>query len=102
MDKKRLIVSIDNLPEGVMEAIRKKYPNGYGDYVIKVPKGSDDFFHAITVDTENASYLVKVKVKIDTVPDTDDKEQDDDDNVEIDASDASLSEDPEDFDDIDD
>ncbi len=101
MEKKRLIVSIDNLPEGVMEVIRKKYPTGYADYVIKVPKGNDDFFHAITVDTENASYLVRVKVKIDTVPDTDDKEQDDDD-VEIDADDTSLAEDPGDFDDIDD
>jgi hypothetical protein len=101
MEKKRLIVSMDNLPEGVSDAIRKKYPYGYTDYVIKVPKGLNDFFYAITVDTENASYLVKVNVKIDSVVDTDDKDAVDED-IEIDADDESLAEDPGDLDDLDD
>ncbi len=100
MEKKRLIVSMDNLPEGVMESIKMKYPNGYSDYVIKVPKGNDDFFYAITVDTDSASYLVKVPVKIDSLSDDDDKEPDDD--IEINPDDDSLAEDPGDFDDIDD
>ena len=101
MEKKRLIVSMDNLPEGVIEAIRKKYPNGYADYVIKVPKGNNDFFYAITVDTETASYLVKVNVKIDSVVESDDKDPVDDD-IEIDPDDESLAENPTDIDDLDD
>ena len=101
MEKKRLIVSMDNLPEGVIEAIRKKYPSGYSDYVIKVPKGNNDFFYAITVDTESASYLVKVNVKIDSVVESDDKDSVDDD-IEIDPDDESLAEDPADIDDLDD
>ena len=100
MEKKRLIVSMDNLPEGVIEAIRKKYPSGYSDYVIKVPKGNNDFFYAITVDTDSASYLVKVPVKIDSLSDDDDKDTGDDD-IEIDRDDSSLADESGDFDDID-
>ena len=100
MEKKRLIVNIANLPEGVSEAIHKKYPNGYTDYVIKVPKGND-FFYAITVDTDNASYLVKVNVKVDSVVDKEDKNPVDD-EIEIDPDDESLAEDPVDLEDLDD
>ena len=92
---------MNNLPEGVLEAIHKKYPNGYADYVLKVPKGENDFFYAITVDTENTSYLVKVNVKIDSGVVNEEKETVDDD-IEIDADDESLAEDPGDMDDIDD
>lgn len=67
MEKKRLVVSYKNCTEEVIEAIKKKYPNGYNDYVIKVQKPNNDFFYAITVDTADASYLVKVDVKIDNL-----------------------------------
>ena len=67
MEKRRLVVSYKNCPEDVLEAIKKKYPNGYNDYVMKVQKPNNDFFYAITVDTADASYLVKVDVKIDNL-----------------------------------
>ncbi len=90
---------MNNLPEGVNDAIRKKYPNGYNDYVLKVPKGNNDFFYAITVDTDHASYLVKVNVKIDSViEEEDDKAPDDD--LGIGNGDEPLNEDPENLDDI--
>lgn len=66
MERKRLVVSYNNVTEEVLEAIRRKYPLGYTNHVMKVKTQGDDFFYAITVDTENASYLVKVPVKIDT------------------------------------
>jgi len=65
--KKRLVVSYKGCSEEVLEAIKKKYPNGYSDYVMKVAKPSGDIFYAITVDTADASYLVKVDVKIDNL-----------------------------------
>ncbi len=65
--KKRLVVSYKNCPTEVLQAIKEKYPTGYGDAVIKVQKPSGDFFHAITVDIGNTSYLVKVDVKIDNL-----------------------------------
>jgi hypothetical protein len=65
--KKKLVVSFKNCTEEVLEAIKKKYPNGYSDFVMKVQKPSGDFFYAITVDTAEASYLIKVDVKIDNL-----------------------------------
>jgi hypothetical protein len=67
MEKRKLVVSYKNASEEVLEAIKKKYPLGYNDYVIKVTKPNNDFFYAVTVDTEDASYLVKVDVKIDNL-----------------------------------
>ena len=65
--KKRLVVSYKNCPPDVLQAIREKYPMGYGDGIIKVDKPGGDFFHAITIDFEDTSYLVKVDVKIDNL-----------------------------------
>jgi hypothetical protein len=67
MEKRKLVVSYKNASEEVIEAIKKKYPLGYNDFVIKVTKPNNDFFYAVTVDTDNASYLVKVDVKIDNL-----------------------------------
>ena len=67
MEKKILVVSYKTCSDDVMEAIKKKFPNGYNDSVIKVQKSNSDFFYAITVDTADASYLVKVDVKIDNL-----------------------------------
>ncbi len=65
--KKRLVVSYKNCPVEVLQALKEKYPTGYGDAIIKVQKPSGDFFHAITIDFNNVSYLVKVDVKIDNL-----------------------------------
>ena len=68
MEKKnKLVVSYKNCTEEVIEAIKKKYPTWYNDFVIKVQKPNNDFFYAITIDTDDASYLVKVDVKIDNL-----------------------------------
>ena len=67
MERKRLVVSYKNCTEEVLEAIKKKYPTGYSDFVIKV-QSNERLFYAVTVDTDNASYLVKVDVKIDNLP----------------------------------
>ena len=82
MDRKRLVVSYKNCADDVLEAIKKKYPTGYSDYVIKVQKPNNDFFYAVTVDTDNASYLVKVDVKVDNLTEEEfEKEFGEDNNV---------------------
>ncbi|MDD2197584.1 MAG: hypothetical protein PHE03_12765 [Bacteroidales bacterium] len=73
MTRKKLVISYKNLSPELLMLIKNKYPNGYSDHVIKVTKPNNDFFHAITIDTEEASYLVKVNVKIDTKPKDDDQ-----------------------------
>ena len=67
VQKKRLVISYKNCPDEVVQAIKEKYPLGYGDSIIKVQKPNGEFFHAITVDFEDVSYLVKVDVKIDNL-----------------------------------
>ena len=69
--KKKVIIHINNIPCEVLDALREKYPDGFMHHVFKVIKPSGDFFHAVTVDTEDSSYLIKVDVKIDNV--TEDK-----------------------------
>jgi len=65
MEKKRIIINLNNLPPDALEAFRNKFPFGYNNFVMKVKTGNDSFFYAVTVDTNDASYLVKVPVKID-------------------------------------
>jgi hypothetical protein len=75
MDKKKLVISHKNLSPELLTLLKKKYPYGYNDHVIKVTKPNNEFFYAVTLDTEDASYLVKVNVKIDTKPKDDDDEK---------------------------
>jgi hypothetical protein len=70
--KRRVVVHFKNLSPEQLELLREKYPNGWNDYVIKVNRTETDFFHAVMLETEEASYLVKVDVKIDTHPKDDD------------------------------
>jgi hypothetical protein len=70
-NRKKLIINYANVNPELMEAIRKKYPLGWINHTIKVPLSGGAFFFAITLDTEEASYLIKVPVKIDTKSDKD-------------------------------
>lgn len=69
MNKIKKVVKFEDLPPEALEAISKKYPDGWKDFVRKVTKPNGDFFHAIDIDTADASYLVKVNVKIDSKSD---------------------------------
>lgn len=64
--KKRLVISYNNLSEELLELVKKKYPTGYADSMIRIDKPSGDFFYAIVLETDEVSYLIKVDVKIDT------------------------------------
>ena len=69
--KKRVVVSYKNLSPELQEEIKKQYPNGYTDSMLRVDKGPGNFFYAIMLETEEVSYLVKVD---DQVEDEDDKD----------------------------
>ena len=70
-NRKKLIINYANVSPELKEAILKKYPLGWINHTIKVPLAGGAFFFAITLDTEEASYLIKVPVKIDTKSDKD-------------------------------
>lgn len=72
--KKRVVTSYKNLSPELIELLKKKYPLGIQDNLIRVDKGAGDFFYAVVLDTEEISYLIKVDVKIDDQFEDDDKD----------------------------
>ncbi|MDR2890834.1 MAG: hypothetical protein LBV18_04440 [Alistipes sp.] len=66
--KKRLIVSFHNLSPELQEELKRQYPLGYTDKMIRIEKGPGDFFYAVLLETADINYLVKVDVKIDDDP----------------------------------
>ena len=62
-NKRKSVVSFNNLPLELQEAVKAAYPNGYLDDMIRVDKPNGDFFFAVTFETEEVSYLVKIDVK---------------------------------------
>jgi hypothetical protein len=70
--KKRLIISYNNLTPELQDELKKQYPTGYTDKMIRIEKGPGDFFYAVLLETPDINYLVKVDVKIDDDPEEDD------------------------------
>ncbi len=64
-NKKRLITSYHNLPVELQEELKRQYPTGYTEKMIRIEKGPGDFFYAVLLETPDINYLVKVDVKID-------------------------------------
>ena len=64
-NKKKVIISYHNLSPEVIEAFKEKYPYGYSDYITKITKPNNDVIYVVPLDTEDASLLVKVDVKVD-------------------------------------
>ena len=97
-NKKRSVVSFNNLPLELQEAVRAEYPYGYSDSMIRVDKPNGDFFFAVPFETELVSYLVKIDVKIDDLTDDDDDKEYYDDEIKgadelVDAQSEEMSDD---------
>ena len=75
MDKKRVAVDYEKASPEVLKAIKEKYPNGVEGNLIRFTK-ADQTYYAISVETENAIYLVKIKKNTPTVGDDDDDDDD--------------------------
>lgn len=63
--KKHIVTSYHNLPVELQEELKKKYPFGFTDVMMRVDKPQGDFFYAVPFETDEISYLVKIDVKID-------------------------------------
>ena len=85
--KKRAVVSYENMSEELAAAFAEKYPKGFSDYLpdlIKYDKPDGSSFYAVTIEIPSAIYLVKIKVKTDDAEDIErwlDGDDDDDDSV---------------------
>ena len=70
--KKRAVVSYENMSEELAAAFAEKYPKGFSDYLpdlLKYDKPDGTSFYAVTVEIPSAIYLVKIKVKTDDAED---------------------------------
>lgn len=63
--KKKVVISYDKLNDKIKKELSKKYPDGISDVVFKVDLGPEKSFYAITHETEEIKYLIKVNVNID-------------------------------------
>lgn len=71
-NKKRHIVSYENMSRELAEAFAEKYPKGFNDYlpdIVKYTKPDGTPFYAVMIEVPDAIYLVKIKVKIDDADD---------------------------------
>jgi len=75
MANRRIVKSIEDVSSEVLAALAEKYPDGWKYHVIKVPKPNGEFFHAVTVDHNDVTYLLKVKVKVDSLQDLEKEEE---------------------------
>jgi len=84
--KKRAVVSYENMSEELAAAFAEKYPKGFSDYfpdLVKYDKPDGTSFYAVTLEIPSAIYLVKIKVKTDDAEDIErwlDGDDDDDGN----------------------
>ncbi len=79
-NKKRVVIAYNSLSPELQLELKKAYPLGFTDHMIRIDKPSGDFFYAVVFETPDVSYLVKVDVKIDGgAMEDDDKELFDDD-----------------------
>lgn len=92
-NKKRAVISYENMSQDLLDAFKEKYPHGYADYlgdIFKVEKPNGDFFYAVSLEVPDAVYLVKIKVKIDDYQDVENdlfKDEDSDGDSDTDADD---------------
>ncbi|MCR5071236.1 MAG: hypothetical protein K6A62_04850 [Bacteroidales bacterium] len=71
-NKKRHIVSYENMSPELAAAFAEKYPKGFNDYLpdlYKYTKPDGTPFYAVMIEIPDAIYLVKIKVQIDNPDD---------------------------------
>lgn len=94
--KKRAVVSYENMSEELAAAFEEKYPKGLIDYlpdVQKIEKPDGTAIYTVTVEIPSAIYLVKVQMKVDDLEDVDKWLDESDDDGDDDASDSTLPDD---------
>ena len=64
-NKKRSVVSFANLSPELQEEVKKLYPYGFTEAMMRIDKPNGDFFYVVPYETDEVSYLVKIDVKID-------------------------------------
>lgn len=80
MEKKRVIVDYNTLPDSVLEIMANKYPDGYDNDIIKFPNAKGELISAVRVETDEIIYLVKVSKQLEQMVEDFEIDDDDDDD----------------------
>lgn len=70
--RKRHVVSYENMSDEVAAIFSEKYPKGFNDYLpdlTKYTKPDGTPFYAVTIETPDSIYLIKIKVQTDDLDD---------------------------------
>ena len=70
--RKRHVVSYENMSAELAAIFAEKYPKGFNDYLAdltKYTKPDGTPFYAVTIETQDSIYLVKIKVRTDDLED---------------------------------
>jgi len=69
---RNVIVSYNKIDNALKLELIKKYPDGYGNYIVRYPKPNGEYFFAVPLETKDMNYLIKVEVKVDNLITEDD------------------------------
>lgn len=60
VSKKRIIKSLENLGEDLIELLKRQYPNGYEASITRIMNAKKEPIFVFPLETDDAIYLVKV------------------------------------------
>ena len=62
ISKKKVIKSLENLSGDLLELVHNQYPNGYESNITRITNAKREPIFVFPLETEDATYLVKVPV----------------------------------------
>jgi hypothetical protein len=98
MEKKRVIKSLENLDIDLKKLVKKRYPDGFEDHLIRLQNAKKEPFFVVNLETEDTMYLVKIAVTKNNsggydIDDEDDEDRDEESNVEDGSFDEDFDDD---------
>jgi hypothetical protein len=62
VSKKKIIKSLENLSEDLLELVKEQYPDGYDGSITRITNAKKEAIFVFPLETEDSTYLVKVPV----------------------------------------
>lgn len=60
VSKKKVIKSLETLPDDLKELVKEQYPNGYESSITRIMNAKKEPIFVFSLETDDATYLVKV------------------------------------------
>jgi hypothetical protein len=89
ISKKKIIKSLENLSNDLVELIHQQYPNGYQASISRITNAKKEPIFVFPLDTEEAIYLIKVPVTKNSSGEYDVDQKEEEDLEKDDAFDTS-------------